>query len=72
MNSVPSVFTTFFSESVGVKPETVNRQQTSKLDIDRAYANVSRIRALGFEAQFTLQESLVSLLNYYRHNKFTG
>ena len=62
----------FFSESVGVKPETDNRQQTRKLDIDRSYANVSRIRALGFEARFTLQESLVSLLNYYRHNKFAG
>ena len=43
----------------------VDRLAARQLDIDRAYADISRLRSLGFRCEYSLSDSLEALLNYY-------
>lgn len=48
-----------------IKPTSIDMQNSRQLDINRAFANVNRIRTLGFEPIHSINSSLHSLFEYY-------
>ncbi len=52
----------------GSSEASLDRLTARKLDIDRAYADISRLRAIGFTPQQALPASLRILIDYYQTN----
>ena len=48
-----------------IKPTSIDMLNSRQLDINRAFANVNRIRTLGFEPIHSINSSLHSLFEYY-------
>jgi len=56
------------SELSRINTPAIDLQSTRLLDINRAFADVSRIRKLGFRASHSIDSSLSNLLDYYLHD----
>jgi nucleoside-diphosphate-sugar epimerase len=44
---------------------TIHQQTDNRVDIPRHFADIGRLKALGFRSQYTLEQSLKDLLQYY-------